>query len=184
MVFTGYRVTSNFGYRNHPIDKVRKLHKGIDLVKYHKAPINAFVGGTVHFSGWNSQGFGNLVIIIESNGFKHYYAHLNSVNVKKGQKVSKGQVIGYQGTTGNSTGSHLHYEVRNKSNVSINPRTYLENKKGVKRMVKKIKEDGIAGKETWSRLQQFLGTPVDGILSKPKSTMILALQKFLNSYGQ
>ena len=64
MSFKGYRITSNFGYRIHPISGVRKLHAGVDLIKNHNDPIYSFTNGTVSFAGWNNQGFGNLVIEI------------------------------------------------------------------------------------------------------------------------
>ena len=181
MSFKGYRITSNFGYRIHPISGVRKLHGGVDLIKNHNDPINAFVSGTVSFAGWNNQGFGNLVIVNENNGYRHFYAHLNSINVKTGQKVTTNTVIGRQGTTGNSTGSHLHYEVRNGKNQPIDPIKYINSKGGI-RVITKLKVDGLRGKATITRWQQFLGTPQDGNISKT-STMIKKWQQFLNQYG-
>ncbi len=120
MPFTGYRITSPFGYRIHPITKLRAFHTGIDLVKSHRAPIHAFVGGLVLHArmgatGSGFGGYGNVVAIQDSKGSLHVYAHLDSCAVRIGQNVKAGQVIGYQGNTGNSTGSHLHYEVRKKS---------------------------------------------------------------------
>ena len=181
MSFKGYRITSNFGYRIHPISKVRKLHGGVDLVKNHNDPIYAFRNGTVSFAGRNNQGFGNLVIVNEKNGYRHFYAHLNSINVKKGQKVTTNTIIGRQGATGNVTGSHLHYEVRNKNNLAVDPIKYI-NSKGDKRVVTKLKVDGYRGKATIKRWQQFLGTPQDGKLSRP-SLAIKKWQAFLNKYG-
>lgn len=181
MSFKGYRITSNFGYRIHPISKVRKLHGGVDLVKNHNDPIYAFRKGTVSFAGRNNQGFGNLVIVNEPNGYRNFYAHLNSINVKKGQKVTTNTMIGRQGATGNVTGSHLHFEVRNKNNVAVDPIKYI-NSKGDKRVVTKLKVDGYRGKATIKRWQQFLGTPQDGKISKT-SMAIKKWQAFLNKYG-
>ena len=181
MSFKGYRITSNFGYRIHPISKVRKLHGGVDLVKKHNNPIYAFRKGTVSFAGRNNQGFGNLVIVNEPNGYRNFYAHLNSINVKKGQKVTTNTMIGRQGATGNVTGSHLHFEVRNKNNIAVDPIKYI-NSKGDKRVVKKLKVDGYRGKATIKRWQQFLGTPQDGKISRP-SLAIKKWQAFLNQYG-
>ena len=182
MSFKGYRITSNFGYRIHPISKVRKLHGGVDLVKNHNDPIYAFRKGTVSFAGRNNQGFGNLVIVNEPNGYRNFYAHLNSINVKKGQKVTTNTMIGRQGATGNVTGSHLHFEVRNKNNVAVDPIKYI-NSKGDKRVVTKLKVDGYRGKATIKRWQQFLGTPQDGTISRP-SLAIKKWQAFLNQYGK
>ena len=182
MSFKGYRITSNFGYRIHPISKVRKLHGGVDLVKNHNDPIYAFRNGTVSFAGRNNQGFGNLVIVNEPNGYRNFYAHLNSINVKKGQKVTTYTIIGRQGATGNVTGSHLHFEVRNKNNVAVDPIKYI-NSKGDKRVVTKLKVDGYRGKATITRWQQFLGTPQDGTISRP-GLAIKKWQAFLNQYGK
>ena len=182
MSFKGYRITSNFGYRIHPISKVRKLHGGVDLVKNHNDPIYAFRKGTVSFAGRNNQGFGNLVIVNEPNGYRNFYAHLNSINVKKGQKVTTNTIIGRQGATGNVTGSHLHFEVRNKNNVAVDPIKYI-NSKGDKRVVTKLKVDGYRGKATITRWQQFLGTPQDGTISRP-GLAIKKWQAFLNQYGK
>ena len=180
MNFKGYRITSNFGYRIHPISKVRKLHGGVDLVKNHNDPIYAFRNGTVSFAGRNNQGFGNLVIVNEPNGYRNFYAHLNSINVKKGQKVTTKTMIGRQGATGNVTGSHLHFEVRNKNNIAVDPIKYI-NSKGDKRVVTKLKVDGYRGKATIKRWQQFLGTVQDGKISKT-SNAIKKWQEFLNKY--
>ena len=182
MSFKGYRITSNFGYRIHPISKVRKLHGGVDLVKNHNDPIYAFRKGTVSFAGRNNQGFGNLVIVNEPNGYRNFYAHLNSINVKKGQKVTTNTMTGRQGATGNVTGSHLHFEVRNKNNVAVDPIKYI-NSKGDKRVVTKLKVDGYRGKATIKRWQQFLGTPQDGTISRP-GLAIKKWQAFLNQYGK
>jgi hypothetical protein len=119
-VFDGYRITSGFGWRTHPIRGGKEWHTGIDLVKSHKAPIEAFTDGEVLYAGEGKSGtglggYGIVVLIGDKNGRGQLYAHLDSVTVKKGQKVKKGQVIGYQGATGQVTGSHLHYEVRKKA---------------------------------------------------------------------
>ncbi|WP_339227693.1 peptidoglycan-binding protein [Oceanobacillus sp. FSL K6-2867] len=145
MPFKGYRVTSPFGYRTHPITGIRGVfHTGIDLVKYHRAPINAFTAGIVLFAGKGKAGsgfggYGNVVFIHDKNGRGQVYAHLDSVNVRRGQRINKGHIIGRQGNTGNTTGSHLHYEVRktasskppygwiaDRANNCLNPTTYLE----------------------------------------------------------
>lgn len=119
----GYRVTSPFGPRKDPIDGKQKEHTGIDLVKAHKAPIFAFMGGEVVHArmgqdGTGFGGFGNVVAVKDERGALHCYAHLDSCSVRVGQKVAVGQEVGKQGTTGRSTGSHLHYEVRTNATPS------------------------------------------------------------------
>jgi murein DD-endopeptidase MepM/ murein hydrolase activator NlpD len=107
------------------------------LVKSHRAPIFAFVDGEVIHarlgqSGTGFGGFGNVVAIKDKNDYLHCYAHLDSISVRLGQKVVSGQEVGKQGTTGRSTGSHLHYEVRSKSSPSfgfgkdVDPSKYLD----------------------------------------------------------
>lgn len=87
MPFSDWTITSNYGWRIHPIDRVRKFHAGVDLVKYHQAPVPAFVGGKVLYagegvSGTGVGGFGNVVVIDDGMGAYHVYAHLDSVAVK------------------------------------------------------------------------------------------------------
>src|SRR5690625_4338787 len=189
MPFKGYRKSSHYGWRMHPIDKVNKFHAGVDLVKSHRAPIGAFIGGEVLYagngvSGTGVGGYGNVVVIKDAKGCAHVYAHLDSVSVKKGQAVSKGQTIGRQGATGKVTGSHLHYEVRKKSSPSLGWTANQENstydpEKYVKEY-KLLKVDGHLGPETIKALQRYFGTPVDGYLSKP-SLVIKAMQKWLGT---
>jgi len=82
-------------------------------------PIKATMDGKVVHAGWNNQGYGNLVIV-ENGPFRTYYAHLSSIPVSIGDVVTSGSTIGLSGNTGNSTGPHLHYEIR-KNNVPVNP---------------------------------------------------------------
>src|SRR5699024_6486264 len=193
-----YRITSNYGWRNHPDGSGRKFHAGIDIVWYHKAPIKPFIEGKVIYSGVGKKGtgvggYGNVVVVEDIFKRAHVYAHLDSVNVKVNEFVSINDTIGYQGDTGKFvTGSHLHYEIRKKSspslgwtrqqeNSTINPNNSIKNK-GSGRVVVTLKVDGKRGQATIKRWQQFLGTPVDGKLSKP-STAIKTWQTFLNKYG-
>lgn len=119
--FKDYRITSPFGRRVSPISGKREFHTGIDLVKSHKAPIYAFTSGEVTHAkmGVTGSGLGGYGITVcikcPDTGHLHVYAHLDSVAVRVGQKVKHGEVIGYQGNTGQSTGSHLHYEIRKTS---------------------------------------------------------------------
>ncbi|WP_138751135.1 M23 family metallopeptidase [Paenibacillus sinopodophylli] len=114
-----YRLTSPFGMRMHPKLHVNKFHRGVDLVVTPgNGPLHAFVAGTVLYAKLGVPGIGipaemGIVVAIKDNkGCLHIYAHLSAAIVKVGDKVTKGQMIGKQGTTGASTGNHLHYEVR------------------------------------------------------------------------
>jgi len=110
-------ISSSFGQR------WSSTHTGIDIAVSRGTPIKAADGGLVTFAGWNG-GYGNLIIIDHENGFVTYYAHCNSISVKKGQRVARGETIGTVGSTGNATGPHLHFEVR-KNGVPVNPLNYL-----------------------------------------------------------
>ena len=104
-------VSSPFGYRIHPITKVRTLHKGTDLIAARKTPVYVQADGVVEFAG-RDKGFGRLIRITHNYGFKTYYGHLKSFAVKTGDFVRKGDLIAYSGNSGISNGPHLHYEVR------------------------------------------------------------------------
>ena len=122
-------VTSEYGGRIHPITGRWTVHNGIDLGVATGTPVHAGADGIVYFSGWNSGGYGNLVMIdhgVDANGntIVTMYAHNSSVAVGVGTVVSRGQVIAYAGSTGNSTGPHIHMEVR-VNGTPVNPRGYL-----------------------------------------------------------
>ncbi len=111
--------TSGFGYRTHPITGQKHLHGGVDFAGPIGTAIKALVGGVVTSSGWNSGGYGNLVTI--RNGiYDYYYAHMQKTLAKVGTSVKKGDILGLLGSTGQSTGPHLHYEVR-RNGQRINP---------------------------------------------------------------
>lgn len=94
-------------------------HNGLDFGIVVGTPVEATMDGKVVYAGWNNQGYGNLVIV-ENGAYKTYYAHLSSIPVSVGDSVNAGTTIGLSGNTGNSTGPHLHYEIR-KNNVPIDP---------------------------------------------------------------
>ena len=106
-----YKLTSAFGYRIHPITHRPQSHTGIDIPAPGGTPIQASKGGQVVTSAYHSS-YGNYVVIDHGNGNSTLYAHMSSRAVSEGQMVSQGQVIGYVGTTGSSTGNHLHLEIR------------------------------------------------------------------------
>ena len=112
-------ISSFFGYRPDPIYNIAKFHSGIDFSTNLNAEIYATGDGVVDIDK-TQWGYGNMVTIDHGYGYKSMYAHLNRFAVRKGQKVKRGQLIGYAGTTGKSTGIHLHYELR-KDDVPIDP---------------------------------------------------------------
>lgn len=118
-----YRVSSTFGYRKDPINSRRAIHNGLDLVAKKNSNILGTADGVITFAGRNG-GYGLMVEIQHANKFKTRYAHLKSISVKLGQKVTKNQPVGIQGSTGRSTGDHLHYEVLLNDN-HMNPDDFI-----------------------------------------------------------
>lgn len=116
-------ITDDYGWRFHPILKVNKLHTGMDIGAGYGTSILAADGGTVIFVGW-SNGYGNTTIISHGNGLSTLYGHQSSFSVSQGQTVQRGQVIGKVGSTGWSTGPHLHFEVR-VNGTAVNPHNYV-----------------------------------------------------------
>lgn len=116
-------ITSPFGYRTHPIFGTTIFHAGIDIGVDYGTPIHAADSGVVVYSGWIS-GYGNAVIIDHGGGISTLYGHNQSLAVSEGQSVSKGSVIAYAGSTGNSTGPHCHFEV-DVNGSPVNPMEYL-----------------------------------------------------------
>jgi murein DD-endopeptidase MepM/ murein hydrolase activator NlpD len=113
------KISSGYGARNDPKSGAKATHKGVDIAVKVNTPVKATGAETVTKSGWQDPknhkvGYGTRVTINHGNGNTSTYGHLNSANVKVGDKVKEGQVIGRSGSTGKSTGPHLHYEERNK----------------------------------------------------------------------
>ncbi len=102
-----------------------QLHKGLDYGVKVGTPVKTTMSGKVVYAGWNNEGYGNLVIV-ENGAYRTYYGHLSSIPVENGQAIQKGSVIGYSGNTGNSTGPHLHYEVR-LNGVPVDPSKITDN---------------------------------------------------------
>ena len=116
-------ITSPFGYRSHPVFRVRSFHSGVDFGAGYGTPIKAANGGIVIYSGWYS-GYGKTVIISHGNQESTLYAHMSEIGVSKGDKVVQGNAIGKIGSTGISTGPHLHFEFR-KNGKPMNPMSVL-----------------------------------------------------------
>jgi murein DD-endopeptidase MepM/ murein hydrolase activator NlpD len=110
------RVASGFGYRIDPVYKIPKMHAGLDFTASTGTPIYATADGTVKESNFNTGGYGNHVVINHGFGYETLYAHMVRIKAKRGQKVKRGEVIGWVGNTGKSTGPHLHYEVHKNGN--------------------------------------------------------------------
>ena len=119
------RLASGYGTRFHPILKVNKMHKGLDFAASTGTPIYATGDGSVKVSEFNS-GYGNMVVLKHGNGYESLYAHMSRSKVRNGQKVKRGDVIGYVGSTGLSTGAHLHYEIH-KNGEAVDPVMYFYN---------------------------------------------------------
>ena len=126
------RISSEYGWRKNPVSGVNKLHAGTDFAAPAGTPIYAAASGYVQVAGWSSGGYGNYVIIYhgkmsDGNAYSTLYGHMRSVATSAGKYVNHGELIGYVGSTGNSTGNHLHLEVwkgGSKANA-VNPRGYI-----------------------------------------------------------
>lgn len=117
-----YRITSGFGSRIHPITRKRSFHSGIDLAVDLATPVYATASGTVVYASVKG-GYGRCIIVRHKYGFSTLYGHLIAYYVRAGSKVEQGTPIGFVGSTGRSTGNHLHYEIR-KNNKPIKPEWY------------------------------------------------------------
>lgn len=117
-------ITSNYGWRIHPIRGTKSLHTGTDFGGKIGDIVIASRAGDVAFAGWYNNVYGNVVIINHGGGYQTFYAHLSRVAVSKGQVVNQGDIIAYIGSTGMSTGAHLHFEVR-KDGQSLDPFNFL-----------------------------------------------------------
>lgn len=116
-------ISSNFGWRKDPFTGKQAIHEGLDIGTWYNTPVLATADGVVTYVGKNGS-YGLMVTIEHGFGFETRYAHLNKAVVKKGQKVSRGDIIAYSGNSGRSSGPHLHYEVR-KNNIPQDPREYI-----------------------------------------------------------
>lgn len=117
------RITSPFGYRIHPIHHRNEFHEGIDIAGSIGAPVATTADGVVSYAG-QINGYGNVVKVEHKFNFSTTYAHLSAINVKNHQMIKAGEIIGRLGSTGHSTGPHVHYEVRHYGQP-LDPKTYL-----------------------------------------------------------
>jgi len=117
------RVTAGYGYRKSPFTSQRELHEGLDVAAPYGSPIVATADGIVTFAG-PLAGYGNVVFVDHGHGFSTFYAHCSSYRVREAQRVRRGEVIAFVGTTGRTTGPHVHYEVHVNGVIS-NPMKYM-----------------------------------------------------------
>lgn len=108
------RIASGYGYRIDPVYKTIKLHAGLDFAAPQGTPIYATADGVVKTAGFSDGGYGNHVVINHGYGYETLYGHMVRIKARRGQKIKRGEVIGYVGNTGKSTGPHCHYEVHKK----------------------------------------------------------------------
>jgi murein DD-endopeptidase MepM/ murein hydrolase activator NlpD len=120
------RIASGFGYRIDPVYKVQKFHAGLDFTAPMGTPIYATADGVVKDASFNAGGYGNHVVINHGYGYQTLYGHMYRIKSHVGQTVKRGEVIGYVGSTGKSTGPHCHYEVH-KNGVPVDPIYYFYN---------------------------------------------------------
>lgn len=123
---TSYKLTSPFGMRYHPVLKVDRMHNGVDMAAPANTPIYAARGGQVITASYQKDGAGNYVQIDHGDGYRSIYMHMTRYIVKVGDYVTPGQVIGYVGSTGVSTGNHLHFGI-SKNGKYVNPMEYIPN---------------------------------------------------------
>ena len=120
-----FNFTSSFGVRSDPFKGRAAMHPGVDLAGPVGTPIYATADGMVDRAEWNNGGYGNLVEIDHGHGIQTRYGHLTRYIVSAGEHVKRGQLIAYMGSTGRSTGSHLHYEVR-LDGKAVNPIPFMQ----------------------------------------------------------
>ena len=188
---TAGRVTSPFGYRIHPKTGKRSLHKGVDIAIPGKHNVVAVENGTVHMVVTNPNHWGyGLTVVIRHDGFDTLYAHLDAINVRQGQRVSRGQKIGLQGNTGTSTAQHLHFEVHIPRYESFQPHVkdplkYIvwpgmkSLQQNLNKLGYKVTVDGILGQQTFLAIKAFQEKHklvVDGI---PGTNTLAAVKKAL-----
>lgn len=119
-----FRVSSRYGIRKDPMTGKRTMHSGVDLAAQYASVVYSTGSGVVIFSG-SKGGYGKTIIVRHKYGFETYYAHLTYLYANAGDRVERGNAIGFVGSTGRSTGNHLHYEIR-KQGRAINPDGFMQ----------------------------------------------------------
>ena len=157
-------VTSKYGYRIHPTLKRKEFHHGTDMKASMKTPVYAPADGIVEYAGHHKKsGFGRLVILEHSYGFKTYFGHLNKVVIKSGKFVKKGTLIAYTGSSGLSNGPHLHYEIR-FIHRNLNPFFFIkwtqQNYTDIFQKEKKVPWQSLIMATAHLRLSQQIQTPL------------------------
>ena len=166
------KIDSGFGMRMHPILKTLKMHTGIDIDCGMGTIIYAAESGTVSFAGV-SGGYGNLIKITHYSGYVTYYAHLSKILASENSSVTRGQVIAYAGSTGLSTGPHLHFEVR-INNEPVDPSTYL----GLVRDIPDVLPDDLKYIDiNISNLKKYLNTRNSMLADEPYTSAIVNAAK-------
>ena len=123
---SGY-VTDGFGMRRNPFNgEGREVHEGLDIAVDFGTPVSATADGLVIYAAPHA-GYGNLVIVYHSNGVTTRYGHLSRITVEAGQQIKRGEQVGHAGSTGRSTGTHVHYEIR-ENDQPVDPATYMASK--------------------------------------------------------
>lgn len=145
MPVEGVTLTSGYGMRDHPILRQRRSHKGVDLAAPSGTPVYATADGVISMAQWFSS-YGKYVQIEHGAEMQTRYAHLSSYTVNAGDRVSKGELIGYVGSTGRSTGPHLHYEVR-VAGDAVNPVPYMVESQAKEQFAMAPGEGGKGGPE-------------------------------------
>ncbi|MBU0672533.1 MAG: M23 family metallopeptidase [Candidatus Margulisbacteria bacterium] len=149
--FTG-RITSYFGRRTDPITSRHGTHRGVDFAAYYGAPVVSTSDGLVTFTGWQGA-YGRMVSVRHANGYETRYGHNSRILVRRGQKVSQGQIIAKVGSTGRSTGPHVHYEIRTRGTV-MNPLSFNQPRR------KPLKGNDLANfkaysKKIWKNIEEL-----------------------------
>ncbi len=119
-------VSSRYGYRRHPLLHLPHFHRGVDVAAPRGTPVQAAMTGVVEYAGWKA-GYGRTVIIRHPENRKSLYAHLHDILVKKGQSITRSERIGTVGSTGRSTGPHLHFELH-ENGITVDPSSVLRNR--------------------------------------------------------
>lgn len=178
-----WRISSGFGGRSSPGGIGSTNHQGVDIAARTGTGVVAPIGGTVAYSGW-ARGYGNFVTVRGDDGNLYQFGHLNSRAVQSGQRVGGGSILGTVGSTGNSTGPHLHFGIKDAKGRVINPSSILEKGKGLLR--KGADALGIGGKDAGDIANMVIpgsGVVLDGLGITGDCGWICQLQNWIKESG-